>query len=176
MVLLVFFVSVFAGYGGGETSAPPMPKDDPDHGIYNYEHAKALGIRVRRVPAAENLCPQTADDGFSPAELDTPEERAAAEREMATASTCTVDPRLGLVVIGYSVEAVRAAPTAFEKGRIICSGAAISLLALEDARGYDRIARERLRKGYGVDPSDSLADLVAGCRTTQWGASMLLPD
>jgi hypothetical protein len=55
------------------------------------------------------------DDGLSAGELDTPEERAALEREMDTAGSCIVDPRLGLIGLGYSVEAVRDAPSAFER-------------------------------------------------------------
>ena len=108
--------------------------------------------------------------------MDTPEKQQALEREVATAPTCIVDPRLGVTVLGYSVDAVRNAPSAFEKGRLICGGSAPSIPAHADERDYDRFARSRLRNAYGVDASDPRDELVAGCRTTSWGASMLLPD
>ena len=40
------------GEGGEDTSPPPvqMPEDDPARGIYNYEHAKAVGIDVSPLP------------------------------------------------------------------------------------------------------------------------------
>ena len=159
ILLLVLLGLAACGEGERTAIAPALPEDDPVHGIYNYDHAREVGIR----------------DGFSAEELDTAEEVAAIEREMATAPTCIADPRLALIVVGYSVDAVRTAPSAYEKGKLICGGIAMSLPAT-DAEGFDRIARQKLRSGYGVDPSDSLEELVAGCRTTDWGADMLLPD
>ena len=176
ILLLVLLGLAACGEGERTAIAPALPEDDPVHGIYNYDHAREVGIRVDPIPPAEQLCPANAkDDGFSAEELDTAEEVAAIEREMATAPTCIADPRLALIVVGYSVDAVRTAPSAYEKGKLICGGIAMSLPAT-DAEGFDRIARQKLRSGYGVDPSDSLEELVAGCRTTDWGADMLLPD
>jgi hypothetical protein len=175
-IVFALLVIALAACGGREAAGPTQPKDDPAQGIYNYDHARALGIRVDPVPPAALLCPtNVADDGFSADELDSPEERAKLEREMATAPTCTVDPRLGLIVVGYSVEAVRDAESAFEKGKLICEGIAPTVPAL-DAEGFDDLARDRVRTAYGVDRSDSFVDLVAGCRSTAWGADMLLPD
>ena len=179
--VLVVLLAV-AGCGGGsegaaEEAAPAQPKDDPARGIYNYDHAREVGIRVDPIPPAEQLCPTgVPDDGFSAEELDTPAEVAELEQEMATAPTCIADPRLALIGLGYSVEAVRDAPSAFEKGKLICSGFAPSVPASFTAADFDRLTRERLRNAYGVDDDDSLAELVAGCRTTSWGASALLPD
>jgi hypothetical protein len=175
-IVFAVVVIALAACGGREAAEPAQPKDDPARGVYNYDHARAVGIRVEPVPPADLVCPtNVADDGFSADELDTPQERAELEREMATAPTCTVDPRLGLIVVGYSVEAVRDAGGAFEKGRLICGGIALTVPAL-DAEGFDDLARDRLRTAYGVDPFDSAVALVAGCRSTPWGADMLLPD
>jgi hypothetical protein len=175
-VVFTLAVIALAACGGRDAAGPPQPEDDPAHGIYSYDHARAVGIRVDPVPSADLLCPlNVADDGFSADELDTPEKRAELEREMATAPSCMVDPRLGLIVLGYSVEAVRDAESAFEKGRLICGGIAPSVPAF-DAEGFDDLVRDRLRTAYGVVPSDSLVELVAGCRTTTWGAAILVPD
>jgi hypothetical protein len=171
---VLLLLALAAGCSG---SGPKQPKDDPARGIYNYDHAREAGIRVDPVPPDDELCPTgTADDGFSSEEIDTPEEREALEREMATSRTCIVDPRLGLIVLGYSVEAVRKATSAFEKGKLICGGIAPSIPAIADEADRDRFARERLRNAYGVEASDPNAELVAGCRATSWGASMLLSD
>jgi hypothetical protein len=145
-------LALAAGCSG---SGPEQPKDDPARGIYNYDHARELGIRVDPLPAEDELCP--------------PDPATATER-------CTIDPRTTIIVLGYSVEAVRKAGSAFEKGKLICGGIAPSIPAIGDAQDHDRFARRRLRNAYGIDASDSLAELVAGCRTTSWGASMLLPD
>jgi hypothetical protein len=170
-------VLLIALAGGCVGSGPEQPADDPARGIYNYEHAREAGIRVDPVPPDGELCPtRVEDDGLSPEEMDTPEERQALEREMATAPTCTVDPRLGVIVLGYSVDAVRDAPSAFEKGKLICGGIEPSIPAISNKEDLDRVARQRLRNAYGVDVNDPLQELVAGCRTTSWGASMLLPD
>jgi hypothetical protein len=94
---------------------------------------------------------------------------------MAEAPTCIVDPRLALIALDYSVEAVRDAPTAFEKGKLICGGLAPSIPVTFGPAELDRFTRERLGNAYGVDAADPLDELVAGCRTTSWGAAMLLP-
>jgi hypothetical protein len=173
--LAVVAVALSACDGG--SGGPAQPPDDPVRGIYNYEHAREAGIRVDPVPPDDELCPTgVEDDGLSSEEMDTPEERQAIEREMATAPTCIVDPRLAVIVLGYSVEAVRNAPSAFEKGKLICGGIAPSIPGVGNRHDLDLLARRRLRNAYGVDASDTLDELVAGCRATTWGASMLFPD
>ena len=165
------------GGGAAEHAAPAQPNDDPARGIYNYDHARGLGIRVGPIPPATQLCPtNVADDGFSADELDTPEERAKLERQMATAPSCITDPRLSLIVLGYSVEAVRNASSAFKKGSLVCGGGAPSMPASFDDADRDRFARSRVRSAYGVDGDDSIVELIAGCRSTAWGANMLLRD
>jgi hypothetical protein len=180
IVLAVLIAVAGCGASGAERepeAGPAQPEDDPEHGIYNYDHARELGIRVDAIPPADQLCPTgVEDDGFSAEELDTPEEVAEIERQMATAPSCVVDPRLALIGLGYSVEAVRNAPSAYEKGRLICSGFAPSVPASFTAADFDRFTRDRLENAYGVGDDDRLDELVAGCRTTSWGSSMLLPD
>jgi hypothetical protein len=84
--------------------------------------------------------------------------------------------RLALIRVGYSVEAARDAPSAFEKGKLLCGAVPPSIHGTFDRDDLDRFARQRLRSAYGVDAEDSLSELVAGCRATSWGASLLLPD
>lgn len=176
IVALFLFAIVACGEREREAAGPAQPRDDPAHGVYSYDHAKALGIRVDPIPPADQLCPANAkDDGFSAEEIDTPEELAAIDREMATAPSCIADPRFGLIVTGYAVDAVRNAASAFEKGKLICGGSEPSLPGGFDSAERDRFARDRLRRADGVDDDDPLAELVAGCRETPWGADVLLP-
>jgi hypothetical protein len=154
IALLVLFALTACG-GSSEQAGPIQAKDDPARGIYNYDHARAVGIRVPPVPPADEICPPPPDS---------PSQR------------CTADPRLGTYSVGYSVEAVRSAPNAFTKGRLICGGRAPSLPGSFDAAERREFVLGRLRHALGVTPGDPLAELVAGCRTTSWGASVLLPD
>ncbi|MGH2996308.1 MAG: hypothetical protein ACRDON_07860 [Gaiellaceae bacterium] len=177
LVLALATATAACGAEGAEEpeSRPPqeggvlMPEGDPARGIYNYEQAKAVGIPVAAVPPPDEVCPVgPPDDGFTSEELDKPEEIEALERQMATAPTCVADPRLGLFGVGYDVEAVRAAASAYEKGRIICSGfwAHPTIPAdVAEPEAFARFQRERLRKAYGVEPEDELEVLVAGCRS-----------
>ena len=129
-LVLVLLAVAACGEREREAAGPAQPDDDPAHGVYNYDDARDLGIRVDPVPPADQLCPVgITDDGLSAEELDTREELAALDQGMATAPTCTVDPRLGLIGLGYSVEAVRAAPNAVEKGKLVCGGGAPSIPA-----------------------------------------------
>lgn len=164
-----------AGPGAADKTPLELPRDDPARGVYNYEHAKAVGIGVPPIPPPEERCPPPAlDGGFSAEELDTPEEVAAIEREMETAPTCKVDPRFVLYSPGYSVEAVRAAESAFEKGVALCRIFAPSLPANigSDPDALDRFTRGHLQHAIGVQPRDSLEELVQGCMTTNWGRAL----
>jgi Subtilisin inhibitor-like len=155
-----------------------MPADDPANGEYNYEHAQAVGIQVPRIPSADELCPPSSpDDGFSAEELDTPAEVEAIERALKAAPSCTVDPRLATYSPGYSVEAVRGAASAFAKGAALCRMFAPSLPAglANDPDAIDRFTRDHLQGGIGVEPTDSLDELVRGCKTTDWGRWALKP-
>jgi hypothetical protein len=185
--LLLGLIAALAACGGraqqaggpvqAEDSGPIQPEDDPERGIYNYDHARELGIPVDPIPPADQLCPTNdRDDGFSAEELDTPEEVAELDRQMATAPSCVVDPRLALIGLGYSVQAVRDAPNAFEKGRLVCANYTASVPAGFTAAQFDRFTRNLLRNAYGVDGDEPFDELAAGCRTTSWGASTLLPD
>lgn len=148
-VVFTLAVIALAACGGRDAAGPPQPEDDPAHGIYSYDHARAVGIRVDPVPSADLLCPiNVADDGFAADELDKPEKRAELEREMATAPSCVVDPRLGLIVLGYSVEAVRDAESLREgsahlrRNRSLCPGARCRRVR----RSCPRPAANRIRR------------------------------
>lgn len=162
-----------------EAAGPALPEDDPAHGIYNYEHAKAVGIPVDPIPPPDEICPaDTVDEGFSAEDMDAPEEQAAIERELATAPSCTADPRGAVIDVGYSVAAVSAASSAFEKGRLICSAEGIggSLFRAPPAlAGGDPyiLIRARLARAYGVEPSDDVDELVRGCAATSFGQDFL---
>ena len=157
-----------------------QPADDPAHGIYNYEHAKALGLPVPAMPPPDELCtPDLSGDGISPDELDTPEERAALEERMATAPSCRVDPRESILIVGYSIEAVAAADSAYEKGKLICSspGAAATFfrpgLLIAGEQDYPDLVRARLRSAYGVEEGDDPEEVVRGCAATELGRELL---
>jgi hypothetical protein len=83
IVLVVLIAVAGCGASGAERepeAGPAQPEDDPEHGIYNYDHARELGIRVDAIAPADQLCPTgVEDDGFSAEELDTPEEVAELE-------------------------------------------------------------------------------------------------
>jgi hypothetical protein len=121
LCVLVFVVSacdVGERHSSGERARQAAPtvqnrRDMRSLGIYTYEQAKRLGI-VRAVPPGAPLCHPTPDPGFTPAQLKSPKMPAARHRE------CWAE-KLALYSVGYSIEAVRDAPTAYLKGQIICT-------------------------------------------------------
>ena len=122
---------------------------------YTYDEAKRLGIPVPAIPPAAELCDSAPDDGFDGYTL---EELDALDSE--TGPPCTADPRLGLYSVGYSVEAVRDAPTAYLKGRIICAWNQLS--PGQELRGGPR----SMLTAPGVKPTDDVDELVRGCTST----------
>ena len=141
------------------TTTAESPPDSRAAGIYTYDQAKQLGIPVPAIPPAAELCHPTPDDGFDGftlEELDGPDVQAA-----DNAPTCWADPRSALYSIGYSVEAVRDAPTAYLKGQIICAPSPLS-------RGEElRDPRSMLSGAVGVKPTDDVDELVRGCASAQ---------
>jgi hypothetical protein len=102
--------TVAAACGGasaqtGDLGTRGLPKDDPAHGIYNYESARRAGIPVHPTPPADKRCPRSSYDwpGYRADQVDTPEELAALGAEMDDAPECEADPRdTGvLYVLGY---------------------------------------------------------------------------
>jgi hypothetical protein len=123
-LLLCALALVFSACGAGEhrlssterEASPSVERRADSRLDYTYEQAKRLGIPVPAIPPAEELCHPTPDDGFDGFTL---EELDTLDSE--TGRTCTADPRSALYSVGYSVEAVREAPTAYLKGQIICA-------------------------------------------------------
>ncbi len=163
----------------GDAPAATMPAGDPSGGVYTYEQARAVGIDVPPIPSAAEMCPppDPTYSGIRPEDIDTPEERAALERRMEKAPTCLADPRKTLYIVGHDVAAVRAAGSAFEKGRLICARHWFRTHANPDSlpTAAEEI-RARVHHADGVEPSDNRAELEAGCRTTEWAKQLLLRE
>lgn len=156
-----------------------MPAGVPSGGLYNYEQAKAVGIDVPPIPSAAEMCPPPDPTyrGILPEDIDTPEERAALDRKMENAPRCLSDPRGNTYYVGHDVAAVRAAGSAYEKGRLICAHHWMRTVADPDSQPTAReLIRERVHRALGVEPLDNRAELDAGCRTTEWAKQLLLGE
>jgi hypothetical protein len=164
-------MTVISACGGAtqERDAPVqgsvvMPRSDPDAGVYNYADAKAVGIDVPPIPRSDAMCP--AGDVGS-----TVESEASTGKETGESTKpCVVDPRLALYSVGYSVEAVQGAQSAYEKGQIICSGARSVPAMLDNPRAY---LRGIVDGAVGLSASDDMGAVSDGCLSTQWAKAVL---
>jgi hypothetical protein len=146
-----------------------MPTSDPDHGIYNYRDAKAVGLSVPPIPPEEELCRNARSD-VSIEGAGTSEARAMTDEPVSSDVACFADPRLAMYSVGYSVEAVRRAETPYEKGRLVCTAARSIPAQIGDPEAY---LRSILRNAVGLSKDDDFQSVLNGCLSTEWTKLLL---
>jgi hypothetical protein len=87
-----------------------------------------------------------------------------------------------VIHVGYSVEEVRLAGSAYEKGKLICSAPAAGATLFRtpapdpgEEINPEMLMKTKLQRAYGVEGSDDVDELVRGCASTGFGQTLLRP-